>query len=391
MPRKDPQDPPEQGGMLRGKPRNSELRSSELRSGELGMGELRDSETRGSEMRGWLSSLDCDPRGSELRSSSSRASDPRSSQLRGSGPRGSTLRSSFTMANPTLSSCTAARALGNSSTKSSTVPDVPRNTRIDPLKTSEGINVHDNGFATQTIGLSTRAEAADGNPHRASPEAVDRDKMRRERSTSASARDEVADGNPQRRSPEAVDRDGMKTERSMSDLFLLIKKDRPPTTLFRCSTAAVKEGLRNSDFMSSQLLEEYAAWEGGGQGEEEDNTLRDEAVDRGLAETKRQDNRRCEPRPAQLKSAPCQVKLGTNVAAPSRDAASCKRIEGGTERAPLYLKGAEVRYRSASLPLQAATVVGVHQDNLLEPYYTIRMREGGREKQTDNAHLVPGP
>ena len=59
-------------------------------------------------------------------------------------------------------------------------------------------------------------------------------------------------------------------------------------------------------------------------------------------------------------------------------------------RVPLYHKGMQVGYRSGSLPLQAATILSVHQDNLLEPYYTIRIQDDGREKQTDNAHLVPG-
>lgn len=37
--------------------------------------------------------------------------------------------------------------------------------------------------------------------------------------------------------------------------------------------------------------------------------------------------------------------------------------------------------------LEEATIVGVHFDDVLEPYYTIRMTENGREKQTDDAHL----
>lgn len=48
-------------------------------------------------------------------------------------------------------------------------------------------------------------------------------------------------------------------------------------------------------------------------------------------------------------------------------------------------------YTAVSPTLLEAMVVGVHQNNLLEPYYVIRMRAGGREKQTDSAHLVPGP
>ncbi|KAL7469808.1 hypothetical protein ACHAXS_010056 [Conticribra weissflogii] len=37
--------------------------------------------------------------------------------------------------------------------------------------------------------------------------------------------------------------------------------------------------------------------------------------------------------------------------------------------------------------LEEATIVGVHFDDSLEPYYTIRMTDDGREKQTDDAHL----
>jgi len=47
-----------------------------------------------------------------------------------------------------------------------------------------------------------------------------------------------------------------KEDRGFEDLLAVLREERPPTTLFRCSTAAVKNGMRNSDFVGSQLLED---------------------------------------------------------------------------------------------------------------------------------------
>merc|ERR1712194_696887 len=142
----------------------------------------------------------------------------------------------------------------------------------------------------------------------------------------------------------------------------------------RWSPVAAKSNRRNLN--QSQVLNEISIkMMLGGQ---DDNTSRsenedeDEDEDHVSAAIERQDNCRHKPRPAQLKDL-------------------CEVAEGGMGRVPLYAKGAEVGYRSGSSALQAAIIVGVHKDDLLEPYYTIRMQEDGREKQTDNAHLVLGP
>jgi len=72
----------------------------------------------------------------------------------------------------------------------------------------------------------------------------------------------------------------------------------------------------------------------------------------------------------------------------------CKSSNGEVKTVPMYPKGTEVYYRSSNATGQAdllkAIVVGSHQDNLLEPYYTIKMGDG-REKQTDNDHLIFAP
>ena len=72
------------------------------------------------------------------------------------------------------------------------------------------------------------------------------------------------------------------------------------------------------------------------------------------------------------------------------------RIEsgGGVREVPMYPKGMKVYYRSNSggdggTTLARATILSVHQDDTLEPYYTIRV--DGREKQTDNDHIVLSP
>ncbi|EJK59230.1 hypothetical protein THAOC_20578 [Thalassiosira oceanica] len=72
----------------------------------------------------------------------------------------------------------------------------------------------------------------------------------------------------------------------------------------------------------------------------------------------------------------------------------CKSSNGEVKTVPIYPKGTEVYYRfscaTGEPDLLEATVVGSHQDHLHEPYYTIKMRDG-REKQTDNDHLIFAP
>lgn len=59
--------------------------------------------------------------------------------------------------------------------------------------------------------------------------------------------------------------------------------------------------------------------------------------------------------------------------------------DGGTKMVPLYKAEMDVYYRGPQ-GITVAHIVKAHFDDLLEPYYTIRL-EDGREKQTDNAHI----
>jgi len=63
-----------------------------------------------------------------------------------------------------------------------------------------------------------------------------------------------------------------------------------------------------------------------------------------------------------------------------------KTEDGGTKIVPMYAAEMELYYKNAE-GLQKATILSVHLDDLLDPYYSIRL-EDGREKQTDNAHLI---
>lgn len=60
---------------------------------------------------------------------------------------------------------------------------------------------------------------------------------------------------------------------------------------------------------------------------------------------------------------------------------------GKASRNPTFLKGQRAFYRSAK-GIAKVTVVGIHHDAKLEPYYTIKLRDG-KEKQTDGKHLTP--
>jgi hypothetical protein len=73
-------------------------------------------------------------------------------------------------------------------------------------------------------------------------------------------------------------------------------------------------------------------------------------------------------------SLPCAVQM-----------VEAKTEDGGTRMVPLYKAEMDVYYRGPQ-GVTVAHIVKTHLDDLLEPYYTIRL-EDGREKQTDNAHI----
>ena len=63
-----------------------------------------------------------------------------------------------------------------------------------------------------------------------------------------------------------------------------------------------------------------------------------------------------------------------------------KTEDGGIIKVPRYEKDMKVQYKSTS-GIQGCTILYVHLDDLLVPYYTVRL-DDGKEKQTDNAHIV---
>ena len=63
----------------------------------------------------------------------------------------------------------------------------------------------------------------------------------------------------------------------------------------------------------------------------------------------------------------------------------------GMVAAPKYKKGQLILYKSHCQGRSAeeeACILDVHADDLLEPYYTIRLVNNGKEKQTDNDHII---
>mmetsp|Transcript_15781 Transcript_15781/g.32359 ORF Transcript_15781/g.32359 Transcript_15781/m.32359 type:complete len:190 (-) Transcript_15781:2-571(-) len=66
-----------------------------------------------------------------------------------------------------------------------------------------------------------------------------------------------------------------------------------------------------------------------------------------------------------------------------------KTENGSTKFVPMHQKDKIISYRSAK-GIVEALIVDVHLDDLYEPYYTIRFTDG-REKQTDNDHILLVP
>ena len=78
------------------------------------------------------------------------------------------------------------------------------------------------------------------------------------------------------------------------------------------------------------------------------------------------------------------------------DAAATGLGEGGDsanaeeddKTVPLYHAGMKVLYNHPGNGIQPAEVVEAHLDEYLVPYYTIRLVDGGKEKQTINDYIV---
>jgi hypothetical protein len=65
-----------------------------------------------------------------------------------------------------------------------------------------------------------------------------------------------------------------------------------------------------------------------------------------------------------------------------------KTQDGNWRTVPLYKAGTDVNYRNDN-GIQECKIPTVHHNNLMESYYTIRL-QNGKEKQTDNTHIMLG-
>jgi hypothetical protein len=63
-----------------------------------------------------------------------------------------------------------------------------------------------------------------------------------------------------------------------------------------------------------------------------------------------------------------------------------KTEDGNCRTVPLYEAGMEVCYRNDN-EIQECKILTVHLNDLLEPYYTVRLLDG-KEKQTENTHIM---
>ncbi len=63
-----------------------------------------------------------------------------------------------------------------------------------------------------------------------------------------------------------------------------------------------------------------------------------------------------------------------------------KTEDGNWRTMPLYKAGMDVCYRNEN-EIQECKILTVHHNDLLEPYYTVRLLDG-KEKQTDNIHIM---
>ena len=71
---------------------------------------------------------------------------------------------------------------------------------------------------------------------------------------------------------------------------------------------------------------------------------------------------------------------------PKMQMVEARTEDGGTKTVPKYEAGMQVHYKNAA-GIQGCTILTVHLDDLLEPFYDVRL-EDGKEKQTDNAHIM---
>lgn len=66
-------------------------------------------------------------------------------------------------------------------------------------------------------------------------------------------------------------------------------------------------------------------------------------------------------------------------------------LKGGAETNNRYAEQDIVIYTSSNGTTEVATILKVHLDDELVPFYDIRLKDSGKEKQTDDGHLSPLP
>lgn len=80
------------------------------------------------------------------------------------------------------------------------------------------------------------------------------------------------------------------------------------------------------------------------------------------------------------------VETETVICGPS-NSSDCSQNGAEYENIPIFTKGQTVFYRSTQGVAEEALILEVHVDDLLVPYYTIRLLNGEREKQTYGARI----
>jgi len=92
--------------------------------------------------------------------------------------------------------------------------------------------------------------------------------------------------------------------------------------------------------------------------------------------------------PTVLAAAPAVAVASTALAINPRVQMVQAKTEDGTYKTvPKYASGMTLYYKNAMTGIQGCTILTAHLDDLLDPYYDVKL-EDGREKQTDNAHLM---
>lgn len=86
-------------------------------------------------------------------------------------------------------------------------------------------------------------------------------------------------------------------------------------------------------------------------------------------------------------SAALPSSIGTDTVVCGKSKVDCSQHDADTKSDQNFTKGQNVFYKSAQGIAEEALIIEVHVDDLLLPYYTIRLLSSGREKQTDGTRI----